>query len=93
MTEQLQTLWIQLQDVEVRLPSMEQLVNANLSTQEAWDRQFLAGRKSWLDVMNAARELMQSEMELADARVNRQSLQWRLALLTQGVDRVWSSAP
>jgi adhesin transport system outer membrane protein len=93
VTEQLQTLWIQLQDVEVRLPSMEQLVNANLSTQEAWDRQFLAGRKSWLDVMNAARELMQSEMELADARVNRQSLQWRLALLTQGVDKVLSSAP
>lgn len=93
VAEQLQTLWIQLQDVELRLPSMEQLVNANLNTQEAWDRQFLAGRKSWLDVMNAARELMQSEMELADARVNRQSLQWRLALLVQGVDKVLSSVP
>lgn len=91
--EQLQTLWIQLQDINLRLPAMEQLFTANTITQEAWDRQFLAGRKSWLDVMNAARELMQSEMELADARVNRQSLQWRLDLLVQGVDKVLSSVP
>jgi len=93
VAEQLQTLWIQQQDVRLRLPAMEQLFNANLTTQEAWDRQFLAGRKTWLDVMNAARELMQSEMELADARVNRQSLQIRLELLVQGVDKVLSSGP
>lgn len=93
VAEQLQTLWIQLQDVRLRLPAMEQLFNANVTTQEAWDRQFLAGRKSWLDVMNAARELMQSEMELADARVNRQSLQLRLDLMVQGLDKVLSSVP
>lgn len=91
--EQVQTLWIQLQDVQERLPSLEDLSKANWATQEAWDRQFLAGRKSWLDVMNAARELMQSEMDLADARVNLRSLQWRLALSVYGVDDVLSTVP
>lgn len=90
--EQIHTLRIQLMDVQSRLPSLVIVVNNNLSTQEAWDRQFLAGRKSWLDVMNAARELMQSEIELADARVTEKSLKWRLALAVHGVDNVLASA-
>lgn len=86
--EQMQMLWIQRQDVQARLPSLELQVKANWSTQEAWDRQFLAGKKSWLEVMNAARDLMQSEIELADASVNLQSLSWRLNLLVHGVNEV-----
>jgi len=90
--EQAQSLWIQLQDVQARLPALEQVSKANWATQEAWDRQFLAGRKSWLDVMNAARESMQSELELADARVTEKSLLWRLGLFVQGVDSVLAAA-
>lgn len=90
LEEQVQTLWIQLQDIEARLPSLARNLSANQATMEAWDRQFLAGRKSWLDVMNAARELMQAEMDMADARVNQQSLQWRLALWAHGPEPLLS---
>ncbi len=34
----------------------------------SYDRQFLAGRKSWLDVMNAARELAQTATQLAEVQ-------------------------
>ncbi len=93
VTEQLQQMWIQLHDVRARLPSLELQAQANVATQEAWDRQFLAGKRSWQEVMNAARDLMQSEMELADAKVNVESLQWRLALLVHGVDEVTGHKP
>ncbi len=32
----------------------------------SYDRLFIAGKRNWLDVLNAARELMQVEMSLAD---------------------------
>lgn len=35
----------------------------------SWDRQFLAGRKTWVEVMNAARELSQAQMALAEVTV------------------------
>ncbi len=92
LEEQVQTLWIQLQEIEARLPSLARNLSANQATLQAWDRQFLAGRKSWLDVMNAARELMQAEIDMADARVNQQSLQWRLALWAHGPDALLSQA-
>lgn len=88
LLEQAQTLWIQLKDVQARLPYLELQSKANWATQEAWDRQFLAGKRSWLEVMNAARDLMQSEIELAEASVSAQSLLWRLALMVQGVEEV-----
>jgi adhesin transport system outer membrane protein len=46
----------------------------------------LAGRKSWVEVMNSARELAQAETDLADLLTARVLLSWRLALYTQGLD-------
>jgi adhesin transport system outer membrane protein len=93
VTEQLESVWIQLQDVQQRLPALNRQAESNKATQEAWTRQFLEGRKSWLEVMNAARESMQAEIDLADALVNEKSLQWRLSLFVQGVDEVLSVNP
>jgi outer membrane protein, adhesin transport system len=93
VTEQLESVWIQLQDVQQRLPALNRQAESNMATQEAWTRQFLEGRKSWLEVMNAARESMQAEIDLADALVNEKSLQWRLSLFVQGVDEVLSVNP
>jgi adhesin transport system outer membrane protein len=60
-----------------------------LSAQEvsqAWSQQFLVGLKSWLDVMNAARELAQVEVQIADASTEQLLLSWRLSILARGVD-------
>ena len=53
---------------------------------QGWGRQFLAGQKSWLDVMNAARELAQGEVQMADIKASQLLLTWRLALVVRGVD-------
>ena len=54
----------------------------------SWERQFLAGRKQWQDLMNAAREQTQNDAQLADAIATQQLTGWRLHLLTQGLDAV-----
>lgn len=67
------------------------LANALQSSYElsdAWDRQFLAGRKPWQDVMNAIREISQAESQLADAIGSECVARWRLALLVFGVDAI-----
>jgi len=53
---------------------------------QAWGRQFLGGQKTWLDVMNAARELAQVEVQIADTRATQLLLTWRLAIVVRGVD-------
>jgi adhesin transport system outer membrane protein len=50
---------------------------------ESFERQFPAGRKSWLDLMTAARELAQSEVMMADLISQQLLITWRLALVTQ----------
>lgn len=51
----------------------------------SWDRQFLAGRKQWQDVMNAAREHAQTEVALADSIAAGWTANWRLTVLADGV--------
>ncbi len=52
----------------------------------SWERQFLAGRKQWQDLMNAAREQAQADTQLADVLGAEQLTGWRLKVLTEGVD-------
>ena len=69
-------------------PRLAALQASLTSAQEvclSYDRQFLAGRKSWLDVMNAQRELAQTELALADLQASQVLVTWRLALTTLGV--------
>jgi outer membrane protein, adhesin transport system len=60
---------------------------------ESYDRQFLAGRKTWLDVMNAAREVTQAETQLADIQASLIVVSWRLALYTEPLSRVTQDTP
>jgi adhesin transport system outer membrane protein len=53
---------------------------------QAWGRQFLAGQKTWIDVMNAARELAQVEVQMADLEATQLLLTWRLVIVVRGVD-------
>ena len=64
---------------------------ASVEVLDSYERQFLAGRKQWLDLMNAAREQAQSESQLADALGALQLSGWRLALWMAGVDRLLAS--
>ena len=86
LAEQVLADWTQRATVQARLVELEASLQASRATALAWDRQFLAGRKSWVEVMNSARELAQAETDLADLLTARVLLSWRLALYTQGLD-------
>ena len=86
LAEQVLADWSQLVSLKARQTELEASLQASRETSLAWDRQFLAGRKTWVEVMNGARELAQAETELADVRASRVLLSWRVALYTQGLD-------
>lgn len=49
---------------------------------ESYMRQFIAGRRSWLDVMNTLRETLSARLGLADAEISSMSSFVRLSLRT-----------
>lgn len=57
-----------------------QLVASSLEVKESFRRQFVVGRKSWIEVLNAEREAVQARYSLADAYWTAQRLAYRLAL-------------
>ncbi len=71
-----------------RMASIQASLRAAEDVSASYDRQFLAGRKSWLDVMNAARELAQTETQLADLQSTQVVVTWRLVAYTRGIDAV-----
>ena len=88
ITEQVLTDYAQA----VRLTEQTQALESALTSQEqvmlSHDRQFLAGRKSWTEVLNAARELSQAQAQLTDIKANHIAVSWRLALFVKGLDIV-----
>jgi adhesin transport system outer membrane protein len=60
---------------------------------ESFGRQFNAGRKSWLDLMTAARELATAEVQMAELSGAELLTAWRLQLLTQGLSPMPTTSP
>lgn len=59
---------------------------ASAGVSSSWERQFLAGRKQWQELMNAAREQLQTETQLIDAVGAQRMAGWRLQVLTQDME-------
>ena len=91
--EQVLSDWAQAATLAARQLELQDSLQSSRETAQAWDRQFLAGRKTWVEVMNIARELAQAETELADVLAVRVLVSWRLALYTQGLDSLLAGAP
>ncbi|WP_283225092.1 TolC family protein [Limnohabitans lacus] len=78
-----------VQSLESQTQRLQYLEQAYASAQEylqASERQFAAGRKSWQELMNTAREKAQTLAQLADAKSLHWLAQQRLNLLSMGVD-------
>jgi outer membrane protein, adhesin transport system len=71
-----------------RLQALNASMEATVQVSESYDRQFLAGRKTWIDVMNAARELTQTQIQIADILSAQTVASWRLAINTLGLTSV-----
>jgi outer membrane protein, adhesin transport system len=77
---------------ENHIQALNDSLQAAAAVSDSYDRQFLAGRKTWQDVMNAARELAQNEVLLTDSQAAQVIISWRLAIYTLGVSAVIQDA-
>lgn len=67
-----------------RIPSETLAASTSTAVLESFERQFDAGRKSWLDVLNAARDLTAAEVASASTRIEWLASRARLAVLVDG---------
>ena len=69
-----------------RVSVLADSANFSATVVQAWRRQFLAGRKTWQDLMNAAREKAQADVALGEATAARWVSVHRLRLLTEDLE-------
>lgn len=69
LTEQLAADWLEMQNQRRRVDGLRQGLVHNRAVQESYERQFIAGKRTWLDLLNALRDTQASEMSLIDARL------------------------
>jgi adhesin transport system outer membrane protein len=87
VTEQILSDIDLIKSSEYRVKSTLVACEAASKTEQSWQRQFLAGKKAWQDLLNATRELAICRANLADARGLLLSLNWRLAIYSMGIDQ------
>ena len=90
--EQIQADYAQATAGQQRLSALQASLDSADTIARAWNRQFVAGRKTWSDVMNAVRELAQIEAQIADAKSAQLLLTWRLAIVGRGLENTLQSA-
>jgi len=73
---------------KIRLVALQQSMQASEEIFQSYDRQFLAGKRTWYDTMNSIRDLINIDTQLADTQTSRLLSTWRLAIYTQGVASV-----
>lgn len=74
-----------------RRQGLQAALAASTEITASWERQFLAGRKNWQDLINAAREQAQMEVLISDVLNSELLTGWRLFTLTRGVDALLAS--
>lgn len=67
-----------------RVANAERVRSTATEVSVSYARQYVAGRKTWLDVLNAVREASQAELSLVDAQTQQQAAALRLRILTGG---------
>lgn len=67
-----------------RLAVSNMLLQSTKKVAESYTRQFVAGRKNWLDVLNAVREATSARLSIFDTKALLGQAWWRLRLRSQG---------
>ena len=82
--DQVRTEMVALTSLQVRQEQITKTLQSALSVQQSYDRQFFAGRRSWIDLMNAERERSQVHLQMADLQAGLTAACYRIAILSQG---------
>ena len=69
LREQLRRDYVLVRAARARIEAGVLAADAAAEIIESYQRQFIAGRRSWLDVMNAVREAANARLSESDARV------------------------
>lgn len=80
LRRRVQALLTDLQSLQLVLKSNEMLVQSTELTLASFLRQFDAGRRSWVDVMNAQREMSEARLALEQTRSSLLETKLRLAV-------------
>ena len=73
-----------------KLSALQLNLESSQEMQAAWERQFINGKKTWIDVMNATRETTQAELAVLENDMALLLSYWRLQIQAQGVQR-WAA--
>lgn len=80
VTQQFESDWTQWTDSQARLAVARQIRRSAAEVADSFSRQYVAGRKSWLDMMNSVREVEQAELASVDVHYEVQAAALRLRL-------------
>jgi len=68
LLQQTSSVWGDYRSFAEQVAILNEITSENQEIVESFIRQFLAGKKSWLDVLNVERELVQSRLQISDIR-------------------------
>ena len=80
--EQVRSDLATLDSYALRRPALEEALRTSEQVCASYERQFLTGSKSWLDVMNSARDLQSAQLQVAEVIAGELSVEWRLYVLS-----------
>jgi adhesin transport system outer membrane protein len=82
LREQVQTVFAEWRAAQVRLESTRLSSDMAQAVFDSYTRQYVTGRKTWIDVLNAVREVTQTQFAVADAEALMRSSALRLWAIT-----------
>ena len=86
IADQVRADYLTAESSERRVRVLAESAELAANVMVTWRRQFLAGRKTWQDLMNAAREKAQADVLLGEARAARWTAVQRLRIATEGLE-------
>lgn len=86
LTDKLNSEYNELEFSRLKQESLQRSVELSAEISGSYDRQYLLGRKSWLDLMTAVREVAQTRLSLADAEASALGASWRIAISVGGTE-------
>ena len=69
-----------------RIKVIKRSVDSAQNVLDSYTRLFLAGKRQWLDLVNASREVLQYKIELSKLYVTKSVLSYKLALKNGQID-------
>ncbi|MDB9805289.1 TolC family protein [Porticoccaceae bacterium] len=87
LRRKVQIAWREYESARLQLSPSRQLVSATTEVVSSYLRQYTVGRKSWLDVLNAQREVVQAQHTLADYEAIELIASYQIRLLSGALNK------